>query len=114
MGLDSWQGNGLPSQRSLVDLRGCAATLQLRQGANFYGRQQYGILVNMRKHEPVYFLGDRSCYRRPSGRKTPCYFEIFKSKKIKYRNLLEVSPGKFRASSRGNTEGASLIYKDWA
>jgi len=48
-----WWGNGLPKLRYLADLRGCAATLRLRQGANFYGGLQCGILVNGRKSEPA-------------------------------------------------------------
>ena len=44
--LDSWWGNGLPSQRSVAGLRGWTATLGLRYGPDSYGRQQWGILHN--------------------------------------------------------------------
>ena len=46
--LDSWQCKGLPSQRSIAGLRGRTATLELRHGPDFYGRQQWGILGNGR------------------------------------------------------------------
>jgi len=44
IGLGSWCGKGSPSLRSLANLGGWIATLKLRQGSNFYGRQQCGIL----------------------------------------------------------------------
>ena len=44
--LDSWWGNGSPSQRSVAGLRGWTATLGLRHGPDSYGRQQWGILHN--------------------------------------------------------------------
>ena len=44
--LASWWGNGLPSQRSVAELRGSTATLGLRYGPDSYGRQQSGILRN--------------------------------------------------------------------
>lgn len=34
--LGSWWGNGLPSRRSLAGLKGWSATLELRQGPNFF------------------------------------------------------------------------------
>ena len=51
--LDSWQGNGLPSLRSVAELRGWTATLELRNGPDSYGRQQWGILGNGRKPDPA-------------------------------------------------------------
>ena len=47
--LAGWWGNGLPRRRSVADLRGWSATLELRHGPNSYGRQQWGILHNGRK-----------------------------------------------------------------
>ena len=44
--LDSWWGNGSPSQRSVAELRGWSAALGLRHGPDSYGRQQWGILRN--------------------------------------------------------------------
>ena len=44
--LDSWRGNGPPSQRWIGVLRGRSPTLELRHGPNSYGRQQWGILHN--------------------------------------------------------------------
>ncbi len=47
--LASWWGNGSPRRRSVADLRGWSATLELRYGPNSYGRQQWGLLHNGRK-----------------------------------------------------------------
>ena len=46
--LDSWQCKRLPSRRSIAGLRGRTATLELRNGPDSYGRQQWGILGNGR------------------------------------------------------------------
>lgn len=53
MGLGCWWSNGLPSHRSLASLEGRVATLELRQGSDFYERQQCGILDNERKLDPA-------------------------------------------------------------
>jgi hypothetical protein len=55
MGLGSWSGKSLPSRWSLASLGGRVATLKLRQGSDFYGRQQCGILDNERKLDPAIF-----------------------------------------------------------
>jgi len=45
--LISWLvSNGSPRRRSVADLRGWSATLELRHGPDSYGRQQWGILHN--------------------------------------------------------------------
>ncbi len=46
--LDCWRCNRPPSRRSVAGLRGRTATLELRHGPDFYGRQQWGILGNGR------------------------------------------------------------------
>ncbi len=51
--LASWWGKGLPRQWSIAGLGGRTATLGLRQGPNFYGGQQWGILDNGRKPDPA-------------------------------------------------------------
>ncbi len=51
--LASWWGKGLPRQWSIAGLWGRTATLGLRQGPNFYGGQQWGILDNGRKPDPA-------------------------------------------------------------
>ncbi len=51
--LASWWDKSPPRQRSIAGLEGRTATLGLRQGPNFYGRQQWGILDNGRKPDPA-------------------------------------------------------------
>ena len=51
--LGSWWSNSSPSQRSVAGLRGWSATLGLRYGPNFYGRQQWGILDNGGNSDPA-------------------------------------------------------------
>jgi len=46
------ENESLPSLWFLVGLRGRSATLKLRQGSGFLS-QQWGILDNMQKHDPV-------------------------------------------------------------
>src|ERR671921_458041 len=61
--LACWLGNSPPRRRSVAGLRGRSATLGLRHGPDFYGRQQWGILPNGRKPEAATPRGGR----RPSG-----------------------------------------------
>ncbi len=51
--LASWWDKSPPRQRSIAGLEGRTATLGLRQGPNFYGSQQWGILDNGRKPDPA-------------------------------------------------------------
>ena len=51
--LACWWGNGLPRRRSVADLRGWSATLELRYGPDSYGRQQSGILGNGGNSDPA-------------------------------------------------------------
>lgn len=46
-------GVSLPSLRPLASLKKCIATSGLKQGPNFLGRQQWGILDNERKLDPA-------------------------------------------------------------
>lgn len=46
-------GNGLPSLRSLAEMKVSTATLELRQGLNLYGEHQCGILGNGLKLDPA-------------------------------------------------------------
>ena len=51
--LGSWRGNGSPNRRSVTGLRGRTVALELRNGPDSYGRQQWGILGNGRKSDPA-------------------------------------------------------------
>ena len=51
--LACWRGNGPPRRRSVADLRGWSATLELRYGPDSYGRQQSGILGNGGNSDPA-------------------------------------------------------------
>ena len=72
--LDSWWGNGLPSQRSVAGLRGWTATLELRYGPDSYGRQQWGILGNGRKPDPA--------TPREGRRSSDCKLLLYRTKKM--------------------------------
>ena len=109
--LASWWGKGLPRRRWVAGLRGWSATLGLEHGPDSYGRQQWGILGNGRKPDPA-----TPCEgRRPSGRKP-----LSVGKKgygliaCTFDGTHRGSTGQLRASSRGNTEGASVIRNHWA
>ena len=90
--LASWWGNGSPGRRWLAGLRGRTATLELRDGPDSYGRQQWGILRN----------GGNSDAAMPRG-----WWQTSVRKALFWRKredgTSEASPGQLRASSRGNT-----------
>ena len=98
--LAGWRGKGPPRRRWVAGLRGRPATLGLRHGPDSYGRQQSGILHNGRKADAA-TPRER---RRPSGCKA--LLPVTKGPVRKWAGFDgsgRGSPGKLRASSRGNT-----------
>eukprot|EP00963_Diacronema_lutheri_P014735 scaffold3862_cov2921-Pavlova_lutheri.AAC.5 len=103
VGLGRWVREGRPKPKILRRFVRAIGHTGTEKGPDSTARQQWGILDTGRKPDPATFRGRG----RPPWSKLP-------SPQEERDAPGGGSPGSLRASSRGKTEGASVVRKDWA
>jgi len=102
--LDSWCGKSIPSRWSFTGLSGWPVTLGLRYGQTLFGGSSEESWTLSASLIQLFRVGDEGYIDR-KALSWRCQDNVLTSRR---------SSGKFCASSRGKTGGASVIQNYWA